>query len=72
MNGMASMWLAISLSKASLNIMARSWLNNINVAKVTAAILTVNAIWLWRIRSEFRPIFSTFSPGKREPHRFLP
>ena len=46
MIGMASMWLVVSLLKASLNIMARSWLNKVSVAKVTAAILAVNATWL--------------------------
>jgi hypothetical protein len=68
MIGMASMWLAVSLLKASLNIMTRSWLNNVNVARVTAAILTINATWLWRMCSrEICPIFSTFFA----PHIFL-
>lgn len=46
MRGMASRWLVVSLCRASLNIIVRSWLNSAIVATITVAALTANVAWV--------------------------
>lgn len=43
MKGMASMWLVVSLCKASVNIMVRSWWKTASVAIVKVKIFRVKA-----------------------------
>jgi hypothetical protein len=66
MKGTASMWLVISLRRASLNIIIRSWLNKAIVAATTVPILMANVKRVFvRCRDRLFHIFFNFSSLSR-------